>query len=113
MSYDLPSQITIPLLDIRMSLSTCIAIIILLILFFSFFSLSISIGGGLSPENIAKELNSCDANEYDLDEMGTDTMSNMKSFLAKTAVDLETEFVGGLGNMLDGMGNEATGGWSS
>lgn len=109
MSYSLPPQITIPILDITLSLSTCIAIIILLILFFSFFSVSLSIGGGLSPESIAKELNPCDAKEADLEDMGKDMLSNVKSFLAKTAVDLETEFVGGMDDLLDGMGNEATG----
>lgn len=113
MSYNLPAQITIPFLDITISLSTFIAIIILLILFFSFFSVSLSVGGGLSPENIAKELNSCDASEADLKDMGKDMLSNVKTYLAKEAVDLETEFVGGMDDLLDGMGNDATGGWSS
>lgn len=111
-SYSLPSEITIPLLDVTLSLSTCIAIVILLILFFTFFSLSISIGGSLSPKNVASELNICDANLVDLENEGKDLLSNIGTKLEEVAVDVETQFMGGMDELLDGMGNEATGAWN-
>ena len=110
-SYSLPSEITIPIINVTLSLSTCIAIVLLLILFFTFFSLSISLGGSLSPKNIASELNSCDANIEDLEKEGKNLLSGLGAKLEEVAVDVETQFMGGMDELLDGMGNEATGAW--
>lgn len=51
--------ITIPLLDINISTNTLVSTIVLLCIFFTFFSVSIELGGNLSPQNVADENNDC------------------------------------------------------
>ena len=52
-------NVTIPILDIEISLNTLIATILFLCIFFTFFSVSLELGGNLNPKVAASEDSNC------------------------------------------------------
>jgi len=106
-------EITIPIINIQMSLSTLIAIILLLILFFTFFSVQIFLGGSLSPEAIAKDVTPCDADPSAFSQVSEDVIGDISSGIADAAISLERDFVSGVESVLSGAayesGSNATG----
>lgn len=113
MAYTFPPEVTIPFLDVTISLSTLIGLVLLLVLFFSFFSVSISVGGSLSPKDVAVENNPCetnpDSNSYDYSDM----MSSIGQGMESAAFDAEQVVAGGLQDLLDDMENNTTGTWGA
>ena len=57
--FPMSATITIPILDIEISINTLITVIILLCIFFTFFSVTIELGGNLSPQYVADDENDC------------------------------------------------------
>ena len=70
-------EITIPIINIQISLSTLIAIILLIIIFFTFFSVQIFLGGSLSPEAVAKDVTPCDADPSAFSQPSEDVLGDV------------------------------------
>lgn len=105
----MPTTVTLPLIDVTLSVSTLVALVLLLVLFFTFFSVSVNIGGSLSPKNVASELNPCDADPDVLDTTTGDVLSGLRDELGEAILDVEKTFVNSVETVAQSFGDQPSG----
>ena len=88
--------ITIPLLDIDISVNTLISTILLLCIFFTFFSVTFELGGNLSLQSVVDEESSCNQD-------GTPQVANFTTKWKHGITNMFTEMENTMG------GNASTG----
>ena len=93
--YSLPQTVTIPLLEIPVSMSTLVGLALLIILFFTFFSVTFKLGGGLSAASVAKTENKCDEGPTSFEQTGLALFSSVDSDLRTGITSFERDFMSG------------------
>ena len=93
--YSLPQTVTIPLLEIPVSMSTLVGLALLIILFFTFFSVTFKLGGGLSAASVAKTEKQCDEGPTSFEQTGLALFSSVDSDLRTGITSFERDFMSG------------------
>ena len=91
--YSLPQTVTIPLLEIPVSMSTLIGLALLLIIFFTFFSVTFKLKGSLSAQSIADQQNRCNEGPTSFAQTGMGLLSGVESGARSAATSFERDFM--------------------